>query len=56
MTEAEGSTSAAVGIDLGGNRRAAHHLFEVAARRPSLEADEVLPVELTEKLAVAAAS
>jgi predicted glycosyltransferase len=53
---AEGPRSAAVGIDLGGNRRAAHHLFEVAARRPSLEADEVLPVELTEKLAVAAAS
>jgi predicted glycosyltransferase len=45
-----------LGLDLGGDRRAAHHLFEVAARRPSLAAEEFLPVELTEKLALAAAS
>jgi predicted glycosyltransferase len=53
---AEGCRPAALGLDLGGDRRAAHHLFEVAARRPPLAADEVLPLELTAKLAVAAAS
>jgi predicted glycosyltransferase len=53
---AEGRRSGALGLDLGGDRRAAHHLFEVAARRPSLAAGEFLPFELTEKLALAAAS
>jgi predicted glycosyltransferase len=53
---AEGRRRAENGLDLGGDRRAAHHLLEVAARRPTLEAGEVLPLELTEKLALAAAS
>lgn len=42
-------------LDLGGARRAAHHLLDVASRLPSLEADE-LPWDLSEKLAVAAAA
>jgi predicted glycosyltransferase len=53
---AEGRRPDAAGLDLGGDKRAAHHLFEVASRRPSLEAKEFEPVELTEKLALAAAS
>ena len=43
------------GLDLGGDRRAAHHLMEVAAQRPSLDLDQV-PLDISEKLAVAAAS
>jgi predicted glycosyltransferase len=43
------------GLDLGGARRAAHHLLEVAAALPSLEIDEV-PWDLSEQLAVAATS
>jgi predicted glycosyltransferase len=53
---AVGPAGARAGLDLGGDRRAAHHLFEVASQRPSLGADEFLPVELTERLAAVAAS
>jgi predicted glycosyltransferase len=53
---AEGRSADATVLDLGGDRRAVHHLFEVAARRPSLAGDESLPLELSEKLALAAAS
>jgi predicted glycosyltransferase len=53
---AQGRPPAALRLDLGGDRRAAHHLLEVAAQRPLLAAEEFRPLELTKKLAVAAAS
>jgi predicted glycosyltransferase len=48
--------ASASGLDLGGDRRAAHHLVEVAAQRPARSVTELLPLDLTEQLAVAAAS
>ena len=44
------------GLDLGGDRRAAHHLSEVAHQRPAREVAEVLPLDLSRQLGVAAAS
>jgi len=52
---AGGSRPNGPGLDLGGDRRAAHHLLEVASRLHPFEADEV-PWDLSEKLAGAAAS
>jgi predicted glycosyltransferase len=53
---AEGPRTGSAGLDLGGDRRVAHHLFEVALQRPAREAAEVLPLDLSRQLAVAAAS
>jgi predicted glycosyltransferase len=53
---AEGPRTGSPGLDLGGDRRVAHHLFEVALQRPAREAVEVLPLDLSRQLAVAAAS
>ena len=44
------------GLDLGGHRRAAHHLLELAAKRPARPSSERLAPELTAQLAVAATS
>jgi predicted glycosyltransferase len=53
---AEGHRNGGAALDLGGDRRVAHHLFEVALQRPAREALEVLPRDLSRQLAVAAAS
>lgn len=53
---AEGRRTGTAGLDLAGDRRVAHHLFEVAAQRPARSVTELLPLDLTERLAVAAAS
>jgi hypothetical protein len=53
---AEGPRTGSGGLDLGGNRRVANHLVEVAAQRPARSVTELLPLDLTEQLAVAAAS
>jgi predicted glycosyltransferase len=53
---AEGPRVGTADLDLGGDRRVAHHLFEVALQRPAREALEVLPRDLSRQLAVAAAS
>jgi predicted glycosyltransferase len=53
---AEGRRTGGAGLDLGGDRRVAHHLYEVALQRPAREAVEVLPLDLSRQLAVAAAS
>jgi predicted glycosyltransferase len=53
---AEGPRTGSAGLDLGGDRRVAHHLFEVAAQRPARDAVEVLPLDLSRQLALAAAS
>lgn len=44
------------GLDLGGDRRAAHHLHEVSGLHPSRFAADELPLDLNAQLAVAAAS
>lgn len=49
-----GRTTGAPALDLGGDRRAAHHLLELASHPRSVEPDDVRPQELTEKLALAA--
>jgi predicted glycosyltransferase len=53
---AEPHPNGGAALDLGGDRRVAHHLFEVALQRPAREALEVLPRDLSRQLAVAAAS
>ena len=54
---AEGRRPNGPKLDLGGDRRAAHHLLEVAAARPAREvADGDLAIDLSARLAVVAAS
>ena len=53
---AEGRRADGPKLDLGGDRRAAHHLLEVAATRPARDAEDDLALDLGARLAMVAAS